>query len=115
MHEVSIANDIINIVRQNLTDPGIVRVKSVKLDLGEFSNIQPDSLRFGFQVLSAGTNLEGAQLDINLIPLTIKCSSCGNVSSTESGFFYCSLCGSNDVNVLSGKELKIVEIEIYDN
>ncbi|MCX6152682.1 MAG: hydrogenase maturation nickel metallochaperone HypA [Candidatus Kapabacteria bacterium] len=114
MHEVSIASEIIEIVRQNLPDGFDNKVKSVKLDLGEFTNIVPEALKFGFEVLTEGTELDGAQLIMNILPLKIECQICENVSLTEPGYFFCVKCGTDKVNIISGKEMKVVEIEIYD-
>ena len=85
------------------------------MNLGEFTNIIPEALKFGFEILCKDTALEGADLVINLLPLKIECSKCGNISITEPGFFYCEKCGSNEVKIISGNEMKVVEIEIYDN
>lgn len=114
MHEVSIANEIINIVGNYLPKDNNNRVKSVKLEIGKFSNILPEALKFGFEVLTSKTELEGAELDIILVPLRIECLNCRKTSTTEPEFLYCLDCGSNEVKIVSGNEMKVVDIEIYD-
>jgi len=115
MHEVSIAGEIIKIVRESVPPGSLNCVKFIMLDIGEYSNIMPEALCFGFSVLSKGTELEGSELIINKIPLKVKCSFCNSISVIEPGFFYCPECGSNDVKIIGGQEMNIVSIEIEEN
>jgi hydrogenase nickel incorporation protein HypA/HybF len=67
MHELSIAQEIVETVRRYLP-PGEARpVKSVKLEVGDLERITSDSLRFCFEVTSQGTSAEGAELKIEQV------------------------------------------------
>ncbi|MBI5325272.1 MAG: hydrogenase maturation nickel metallochaperone HypA [Ignavibacteriae bacterium] len=114
MHEVSIAQEIIDIVNEYLPSENGNTVKTVKVDIGEFSNILPEALSFGFEVLTCNSELKGVELIINKIPLMIGCKNCGKRTQLEEPFFFCSKCESADVEILSGIEMKVTEIEFND-
>ena len=114
MHEVSIAQEIIDIVRNYLPDDKDTSVKSVKVAIGEFSSIHAESLKFGYKVLTKDTNLQNSFLNIENIPLTVKCHECGAESILGEPLFFCPDCSGSKVEIISGTEMKVVEIEIYD-
>ena len=112
MHELSIAEEIISIVRLYTSAETNSNVKAVRIKIGRLSNILPESLLFCFNASIEGTELEGTKLEMKFIPLTILCSGCGKTSKQEDYIFACPLCGSSDIKVLSGDELQIEEIEL---
>ncbi|MBM2816592.1 MAG: hydrogenase nickel insertion protein HypA [Ignavibacteria bacterium] len=114
MHEVSIARNIIEIVNSYLPATNNVSVKSVKVKVGAFTSILPDALRFGYEVLTCGTNLQDSILDILEVSLKVKCNICGSISGGEPSFLYCHSCGSHDVEIIEGTELNVSEIEIFN-
>ncbi len=114
MHEISIAEEIIEIVSGYLPQAKNISVKSVMINLGKFSNIMPEALKFGFEVLINDTKLNGATLNINKIPLTIRCNNCGTESELDEPFFYCPNCESGSVEILTGMEMNVIEIELND-
>lgn len=114
MHELSIAQDIVDIVRQNLPGKGTQPVRRVKVRIGEMAGVVPDSLEFCFQAITSNTMCEGAALVIEHVPVVLRCNACGKESALEHLAFYCPFCRSTDVVMISGNELQIVEMEIDD-
>lgn len=114
MHELSVAQEIIGIVQENLPGGNNHCVKTVKLKIGKLTNILPDSLTFCFEALTKDTALDGAQLDIQHIPITLQCNGCRAVSEIEGFVFACPSCGSADIKTIAGDELQVSEIEIRD-
>ncbi len=112
MHELSIAQEIINIVKTSVPDNS--KVKSVKLRVGKLSGVLVDSLKFCFETIIAQTELDGASLDIEEIPITINCLECNQKSTIDNPIFQCPNCQSFNVELIAGKELTITEIEIED-
>lgn len=112
MHELSIAQNIIDLVRENID--GKTNVKNIYLKLGEISGVIPDSLEFCFDVITKETELEGAKLVIEKIPVTAKCNKCALEFRIENLFFICPECGSADIKILTGTDMQITEIEIDD-
>jgi hydrogenase nickel incorporation protein HypA/HybF len=115
MHELSIAQSIVDIVIQHLPKDEVVSVRSVRLSLGAMAGVVPDSLEFCFGAITAGTALEGATLEIEHIPLTAHCNNCGRDGEIEPTLFACSACGSTSLTVLSGREMQVRDIDVEEN
>ena len=114
MHEMSIALDIIEIVRQYVAPDSNQIVKTVNLKVGNFSNIVTETLKFSFDALIKDTFLESAVLNIIEIPLTLKCLECGEITESEPTFFFCGKCDSNNVEIIKGNELQVTDIDVID-
>jgi len=114
MHELSVAEEIINIASQYIPAGKKSGVLSVKVKIGRLSNILTDSLKFCFDALTTDTQLKGARLIVEEIPVIVKCEDCGNTTEVERLLFQCAVCESGKVKLLTGNELKVTEIEIND-
>ena len=112
MHELSIAQDMIDIIRQHM--PENRKVKSVKIVVGDMAGVVPDSLEFCFQVITTGTPLEGVKLNIEKVGIELQCKECLGNFTTDEPVFLCPYCNSTDVILLKGKELLVSEIEIEE-
>ena len=114
MHELSVAQEILEIVNQYVSDPKPNTVKSVKVKVGKLSNILTDSLTFCFDVITSDTPLSGVRLEVIQIPVKINCSGCNQESEIEPPVFACPICGNNQIKIISGTELWVDEIELFD-
>jgi hydrogenase nickel incorporation protein HypA/HybF len=112
MHELSIAQGILDIIREHVPDNRPVKI--VKLRIGELSGIVPDSLEFCFASITLETPLASARLDIEYLPFILFCSTCNKESRAEPGIAICPECGSSSTRIVSGTELQVVEIEVDD-
>jgi hydrogenase nickel incorporation protein HypA/HybF len=108
MHELGITQNIVAIASENAQGN---QVKKVTIEIGQLSAIMPDAVQFCFGVCSAGTLLENAILEIIEIPGKGKCCQCGEEIALDVPFGICE-CGSVELDVISGQELKIREMEI---
>jgi len=114
MHELSIAQEIIGIVNQYVADPKPNSIKSVRVRVGKLSNILVDSLTFCFEAIISDTPLKGAMLEIIETPVKINCKGCNKESEIEPPVFACPVCGNNQIRIVSGTELRVDEIELFD-
>jgi len=112
MHELSIAQNICEIIRENISETELEHVTTVRLKIGTIAGIVSDSLEFSFQVITAETPLRNARLEIESVPFRVHCNVCDTVTENDVGFAMCGKCGSTDTKILSGSELNITEIEI---
>ena len=108
MHELSITRSIVESVVDRL--PGR-RVTLVNLDIGKLSGVEPEALRFCFELVAAGTDLDGAALVIAEPPGWAHCAECGSDFELDALILLCD-CGSADVRVRSGHELRIRSVEV---
>ena len=109
MHELGITKNIVAIVKENALG---APVKKVTLEIGKLSAIMPDAIRFCFDVCCQGTVLEGASLEIIEIQGWAKCCQCGTNFSVDQPFGTCDNCGSVEIKIIQGEELKIKSMEV---
>lgn len=113
MHELSIAMSIIEAASQEALNRGGAQVHAVLLKLGPLSGVVKDALLFSYEVASNGTVMEGSRLVIEDVPVVIYCSSCRAEQLLESvQRFCCPVCGTLSSEVVHGKELEFVAMEI---
>jgi len=108
VHELAITEGVVDAVTKRL--PG-ARITCVRLEIGALSGVVADSLRFCFDLVTEGTNLEGAALEISQLPGKCHCRVCGQDFEPASPIALCS-CGSAEVTVLTGQDLKITSVQV---
>lgn len=113
MHELSIAQSIVDAVETRATECKATLVKSVRLRIGEANSIVPDSLTFCFDMLtSLDPMLAGAQLLIDNVPHRARCSHCAIDFPVQNFVVQCPTCGKWSNDIISGTELQILDMEI---
>lgn len=112
MHEMAIAQGILDIVLKTAIENGAVQVKRVTVLIGEMTQVEPESLRFGFAALAEGTQSAGAELIIETIPLVGRCRTCGQEFPVQRYSFVCPCCDAGGVTIISGRELRVDHLEV---
>jgi hydrogenase nickel incorporation protein HypA/HybF len=115
MHELSIARNLIEMAETAARDAGASRVTRLRLELGQMSGVVSGALLFCFDVAAQGTLVEGAQLDIELLPVVVHCPACGQDSPLPSiQRFRCPRCNAPTADIVQGRELVLASIEVED-
>jgi len=114
MHELAIAQDIFEIVRQSVPKDQEAAVRKVRLRIGKLSGVIADSLSFCFSIIVNGTSMSQATLYIDEKPTVARCRDCSCDFEIADMVFLCPACKSSNLELISGKELEIVEIELED-
>ncbi len=112
MHEMSIAQSLVDILKEEMVKNNARVLKSVRLNVGQMSAVVPDSLSFCFEVITKETELEGAELVMEVIPLEGLCKECKETFEIKDYAFQCPHCGSKEIETIAGQDLSIVEIEV---
>ncbi len=116
MHELAIAQSIVEAVEAKAVECNAARVKSVRLKVGEASGIVGDSLAFSFEMLtSMAPVLTGAHLLIDSVPHRALCRHCDSEFAVVNYVALCPTCQEWSSEVVSGTELQIMELEIERN
>ena len=115
MHELSIAQNILDIARQSVPENELKDVRVIRLKVGTLSGVVADSLEFCISAVVAGTSLSGAKLDIDQVPFRIRCNACEREFTNDIGYVVCPECGGVETTVVSGRELQVTEIELDDH
>ena len=108
MHELAIAESVVSTIAERLGDRA---VRVVHLEVGQLSGVSADSLRFSFEVVVMGTALAEAELIIDEPCGQAECATCGETFLVADLILLCA-CGSSDVRVLAGEDLKILSVEV---
>jgi hydrogenase nickel incorporation protein HypA/HybF len=115
MHELSIAMSMIDIAAEEAAARNGGRVTALHLKLGPLSGVVKDALLFSYDVAASGTALEGSLLVIEEVPVVVFCRSCNQQQTIETiQHLACPVCGELTPEVISGRELQIVAMELED-
>ena len=115
MHELSIAQSIIDIVTQESENRNLDRIKAIGVKIGALSGILPDALEFGFDALKKDTDLTDTILEIEEIPVSGNCKDCMKSFEVKDLIFTCPNCGSGSIELEKGQELDLAYLEIEEN
>lgn len=115
MHELSIAMSIVEMSQEEAERRGNVHVTAIHLKLGALSGVVKEALLSAYEMACYDTPLQDARLVIEEVPVVVFCSRCQAqrpVSSLQ--LFCCSQCGTPTSEIVQGKELEVVALEIEE-
>jgi len=113
MHELYLAESILNIVQDYAAKQHFNKVNSISLSFGRLSCIESGSLQFAFEVQAKDTLAEEASLDFKILPAVIHCFSCAKDLEVEIYSALCPNCGGEEVMLTGGtEELRILEMDV---
>lgn len=114
MHELSIAQSLLDIAVKNCKENGYKRIEAIKVKIGRASGIMPDALLFAFDAVKIGTIAEKASLNIEEVPISGYCESCKkNFTVDEAFIISCPKCGNISLRIDTGRELHIEEMDVF--
>jgi hydrogenase nickel incorporation protein HypA/HybF len=112
VHELALTQSVVESISERLREQlPEARVVRVRLQVGRLVAVVPDALRFCFDVCAQGTPLEGAALEIDEVPARGRCHDCGRETELDGLVALCA-CGGVDLEILSGRELHIKQVEV---
>jgi hydrogenase nickel incorporation protein HypA/HybF len=113
MHELSVAANIVEIATEEAARRGCAHVLALHLKLGQLSGLAKEALIFSWEAICEDTPLKGARLVIEEAPVIVYCPACQAERTLRSvQEFVCPVCGVPTPQVLRGRELEIVALEI---
>ena len=112
MHEASIAQNLLEIALEKAKDHNAKKITFIRIKVGEFAGVNNVSLEFAFKNFCKETIAEGASLKILNTPLKGQCKKCKLVFNIKKDKFKCLKCNSLEIEIISGYDLYIQDIEI---
>jgi hydrogenase nickel incorporation protein HypA/HybF len=112
MHEMAISEGILGILEDEGRRQHYSRVRKVRLEIGPFSGVESEALRFSFDVVTKGTLAEDAVLEIIETQAQAWCLPCERTVPISQRFDACPECGSHQLQVTAGEEMRIKELEV---
>ncbi len=112
MHETALAKEIVAIAAEILEKQPQTRLDAVRVTIGEMIAVVPDLLKHAYDSLVTGTPLHNSSLEIEIIPITAACEKCNQSFGLDEYNFLCPFCQSPDIQIKTGNEFYIKELEV---
>ncbi len=110
MHELSIAESIIDIVKTETAHLKTPKIYGIIIEIGALSGVEIDALEFAFEAIKKESILKDAVITINKIDAKVKCIECDHVFFPDNLHTACPVCGSFIHKVITGQEMKVRSI-----
>ncbi|MEV6140548.1 hydrogenase maturation nickel metallochaperone HypA [Nocardia sp. NPDC051990] len=110
MHEMAITQYLVDAVSEHARGRA---VHTVTVEVGALCAVVPESMQFCFELATEGTTVQGARLDLRIVDGAARCRNCGAEFLLPDLIVLCR-CGSADVEVTAGRELRIVSMEVSE-
>jgi hydrogenase nickel incorporation protein HypA/HybF len=115
MHELSIAMSIVELAEEESVQRGGVQVNAIHLKLGALAGVVKNALLSSYELACEGTSLNGSRLVIEELPIVVYCATClGQRHLDSMQWFVCPECKNPVSEVLQGRELQVVALEIQE-
>jgi hydrogenase nickel incorporation protein HypA/HybF len=112
MHEMALMESVREIVDEAARANGAARVAVVRLQIGALASVEPQALRFAFDVVMKGGPAETAVLEIDRVPGAAWCWDCVATVALGAGEVACPVCGGHRLEVTGGTEMRVHEIDL---
>ncbi len=112
MHEMSLCEGVLQVLQTEAKTQGFNKVIAVWLEIGDLSSVEPEAMLFSFDVVTRNSLADGAKLNIINVPGNAWCMQCSKTVTVKQRFDECPDCGSYQLQVTGGDEMKIKELEV---
>jgi hydrogenase nickel incorporation protein HypA/HybF len=112
MHEMTLCESLLEVIEEQARIQSFTRVRRVRLEVGPFSGVEIEALRFAFDVVVKDTGVEGAALEIIEVEGKGRCLDCNKTVMIGDRLSTCPECSGTNVRVTGGYELRIKELEV---
>ena len=112
MHEMSLCEGVLQVLESEARRQQFSRVKVVWLEIGSMAGVEVEAMRFCFDVVMRHSLADGAKLEIIQVPAAGWCLGCAQTVTIKQRYDACPHCGSYQVQVTSGNEMRIKELEV---
>ncbi|MGB8952196.1 MAG: hydrogenase maturation nickel metallochaperone HypA [Candidatus Aminicenantales bacterium] len=112
MHELSLIANLFEILNEKACEQHAKKIIFVKLKVGRLSGAVPEFLETAFEVYKNGTIAQEARLELEEVPLKVRCQKCATETIQDDFVFICPHCGARDLKTLEGTELLLERLEL---
>ncbi len=112
MHEMSLCESILRTLEEQALAQRYKRVKTVWLEIGQLACVEPSALAFSYEVVTRGTLADGSRLEIVPVAASTWCMQCSAEVRIDALAQPCPHCGSYQLQVTGGDQMRIKELEV---
>ena len=114
MHEMGIANSILEAVRTEAQRFPHGHICKVGVRIGELAGVDPDSMSFCFGALVCDSDLAPLAIEIEYCARRHRCRACQTIFPAPMEGARCPACGGTDSEFAAGDELELSYLEVED-
>lgn len=111
MHELAITTALIEVVREEVERSGGGQVVRIDLTVSGFESLEPHSLNLCFEMMTEGTAMEGAVIEVKRLPIRIRCKTC-DADRISDERFHCEICNGTDVVLLPSEPMRVNSVTV---
>lgn len=112
MHEMSLAEGVLQLIEDAARRDRFSKVSTVWLEIGQLAGVEPDALAFCFDAVTRDTVADGAKLEIIVVPGQGWCAACAQTVPMTELFDACPQCSAYPLQVRTGTEMRVKELEV---
>lgn len=112
MHEMALTEGILDLLEEQAKQQSFSRVRTIWLEIGELSTVDPEALVFCFDALRSGTLADGAKVEIIRVPGQAFCLGCARTVALAQRYDCCPECGGEQLQVTGGDGMRVKELEV---
>ncbi|HRJ51748.1 MAG TPA: hydrogenase maturation nickel metallochaperone HypA [Candidatus Thiothrix moscowensis] len=109
---MSLCEGVLQVLEDEAKRQHFSKVKTVWLEIGAMSGVEVEAMRFCFDVVIRHTLADGAKLEIIEVPAEAWCLNCTQTVTVKQRYDACPHCGSYQLQVTRGEEMRIKELEV---
>lgn len=112
MHELSLMEEVRRLALEAMERQGGGRLRALTLRVGTLAGVDPEALRFAWEVVREEEPTSGVRLTIERVPASAVCGPCGRPFPCPDGLAACPQCGGYSADLRGGRELELASLEL---
>ena len=112
MHELAVAQALVEQVDAVIDQHQASRAASIRLHIGPLAGVVPELLARAFPLAAAGSRMQHAALEFTHVPIRVRCQTCGAETEAAINRLICGACGDWHSQVIAGDELLLESVEL---
>ncbi len=112
MHEMSLAENVLQIIEDAAAEQNFSRVKTVRLEIGQLAGVEAEAMKFCFEAVTRDSIAQGAKLEIIETPGLAHCTHCAMTVHVRTLYDACPQCGKFPLQVTGGNEMRVKELGV---
>ncbi len=112
MHEMSLAENVLQIIEDSAKEQYFSRVKTVRLEIGQLAGVEIEAMKFCFEAVTRDSIAQDAKLEISETPGQARCMHCARTVHVHALFDACPQCGNFQLQITGGNEMRVKELDV---
>jgi hydrogenase nickel incorporation protein HypA/HybF len=112
MHEMALAEGVLQIIEDAAREQHFRRVKTVWLEIGRLAGVEAEAMRFCFDAVTRDSIAQDARLEILETAGQAWCMQCSETVRVQALYDECPKCGGYQLQVTGGDAMRVKELEV---